>query len=93
MRRQSQPARGTRSALQLVSGPGLARCRLTAHMSCGETVKQRIVCRMHRHQLSLQMRRQFGNLQAMRGQQAADVVAIRLAVGRQFEIEQTRIAR
>ncbi len=45
---------------------------------------------MHCHQLALQMRGKFGHLKAMRGQRAAYLVAVGVALGGEGEVEQPR---
>jgi len=46
---------------------------------------------MDGYQLALQVGRQFGDDDAVRGQRGAQLVAIIVALGRQFEVEQAPV--
>ena len=43
---------------------------------------------MHRHQLALEVDRQFGHLQVVRGERAGDLVAITLALRGERQIDE-----
>ncbi|MNL15374.1 hypothetical protein D3C87_1363580 [compost metagenome] len=64
---QAQALTGARGQFQLVDGPCRARLRLPAQMLWREVVEQRVERRMHRHQLALQMGRQFADLDTSLG--------------------------
>ena len=91
MRCQPEMLARLRRQLQLLHRPFLPRPRLAAHRLRREAIKRQIIRRMHRHQLALQMRRQFGHFDTVRRQHPHHVLAIRVAVGRRRQIEQPRI--
>lgn len=88
MRGQSQALAGFGGQPQLLHRPGLAGGRITAFVRRRESVEQAVVGGMDGNQLPLQVGRQFGDLQAVPGQHAGDVVAVRLAARRLGQIEQ-----
>ncbi|MNN69593.1 hypothetical protein D3C81_1853970 [compost metagenome] len=88
MRRQPQALARFCSQQQLLHCPGLAGGRIAAFVRRREAVEQAVVGGMDGDQLPLQVGGQFGDLQAMSGQHAGDVVAVRLAVRRLGQIEQ-----
>ena len=69
MERQRRPTLPRRA--QRVNRPGTAGGWVTAHMLGGKAVKQRVLGRVHRHQLALKMGGQLGDGQALRCQLAS----------------------
>ena len=92
MRGQAEIGAGARGELDLLDRPKLALGGLAVNFGGREAVEQRVVCRMHRDQLPLQMRRQFGDFNGMFGEAAAKIVAIGLALGGELQVDQLRIA-
>ncbi|MNN13841.1 hypothetical protein D3C81_1268870 [compost metagenome] len=88
MRRQSQSLAGLGGQQQLLHRPGLAGGRITTFVRRCESVEQAVVGGVDGDQLPLQVGGQFGDLQAMSGQHAGDVVAVRLAACSLGQIEQ-----
>ena len=88
MRGQPQALAGLRRQPQLLHRPGLAGGRVAALVRWRESVEQAVVGRMDGNQLPLQVGRQFGDLQAVPGQHAGNVVAVRLAARRLRQVEQ-----
>ena len=58
-----------------------------------EPVEHRVISRMHRHQLALQMGGQFSQLQTVGGQGTEYFITISLALGGAFQIEQAAVPR
>ncbi|MNS95797.1 hypothetical protein D3C72_1300690 [compost metagenome] len=88
VRGQPQALAGLGGQQQLLHRPGLAGDRIATLVRRRESVEQAVVGGMDGDQLPLQVGGQFGDLQAMSGQHAGDVVAVRLAVRRLGQIEQ-----
>ncbi|MNN69592.1 hypothetical protein D3C81_1853960 [compost metagenome] len=88
MRGQPQALAGLGGQQQLLHRPGLAGGRIAAFVRRRESVKQRVIGGMDGDQLPLQVGGQLGDLHAMSGQHAGDVVAVRLAARRLGQIEQ-----
>jgi len=85
---QPQALAGLGRQQQLLHRPGLAGGRIAALVRRRKAVEQAVVGGMDRDQLALQVGGQLGDLQAMPGQHAGDVVAVRLAACRLGQIEQ-----
>ena len=58
------------------------------HLGCRETIEHRIIGRMHRNQLTLQMGRQLGDLDPAVCQHAAQIIAVGLAGRGGLEIDE-----
>jgi hypothetical protein len=93
MSSQAQPLAGTGREQQLIDGPRLARLWTPAQRWGRESVKQIVVRRMDRNELTLQMRAELGNADARFATHARDLVAIHLAIRGQRKIEQVRLRR
>src|SRR5271157_489549 len=83
--------RGLGRQEQLIYGPLLALFGLATQRFGSESVECRIVCGMHRHQLSLQMSREFGRLQSVIGQHTAECIAIASAFSGALQIKKTSV--
>jgi hypothetical protein len=88
---QLQIAAGLGSHEQLLGRPLLPGLWITCHFGRGEGVELEIVRRVHRDQLALKMSGELGQLQTEPIQHAEDLVAIGLALGCLFEVEETLI--
>src|ERR1700730_7195109 len=93
LRRQGKALAGAGREQQLIDGPGLARLCTPAQRCRRESIKQLVVRRMNRNELTLQMRAELGNADAGFATHAGDLVAICLAVRRKRETEQVRVPR
>ncbi len=91
MCRKPQIRRTPRRQQQLLHRPGLPSFGVAPHLPRRKSIERHIVCGMHRHQLPLQMRRKFGNLQPARRYCAANFVTVALALSRPLQIKQPRI--
>ena len=87
MRVEAEVAAGLGGELELLDRPGLALGGLAAHLGRGEAVERRVIGRMHRDQLALQVGRQLGDLDAASRQRAGELVAIVLALGGALEVD------
>ena len=83
---EPQVLAGFGDVFHLLHGPGLARLRVAVHFGGSEVVELQVVGRVHRHELPLQVSRQLRGLDAVFGHRAADLIAIRLALGGLLEI-------
>ena len=72
---------------RLVSALPRRRGRPAAQFGRREAVHRQVVGRMDRDELALQVRRQLGHLQAALSERAFDLVAVGIAVGRAFEVD------
>src|SRR5690606_9594523 len=89
---EAEAARGPGGEVELFDRPFLPRLWIAAYLRWCKGVEQRVVSRMHGHQLTLQVGRQFGDDDSGVLQDAFDLVAISVALGRLSEIEQRRLA-
>src|SRR5881398_2538876 len=87
----AEPARRPRRQLDLLDRPGGTRLRLAAHPWSRESVKRGVVGGMDGDQLALQVGRQLRDLETTLGQDAAHLIAVRLAFGRLLEVEQPSV--
>jgi len=90
---QPHAPRGRQRVLHLLHGPFLPRRRIAAHRRCREPVEGRVIGRVNRHQLALEMRRELGDRDAVRCSDALDLLAIVLRGRSLGEIEQPSIPR
>ena len=88
---QSEMLRSLGRILQLLNRPLRAGRGIAPYFLRRKTIEQFIVGRMHRHQLSLQMRAQFGDRQAGLFHNTFHLISIGLALRRHFQIDATRI--
>ena len=88
---QAEIARGLGGREHLLDRPALARFRIAAHRRRREAVEARVVGRMHRDQLALEVRRELGDLDPGLAADAGHLVAVRLRPRRLLEIEQPRV--
>ena len=88
---QAEMLRGLGGVLDLLDRPFLPGLRIVVVLGRGERVEGGVIGRMHRDELALQMRRQFGDLDAGILADALHLVAIGLGLSRLFEIEQARV--
>ena len=93
MRLQAQPRAGVRGEPQLLRRPRRPLRRIGAHLRRREPAERIGIGRMTGEQLALQVRRQFGDRDAVARQLAAQVVAVVLALRRERQVEQRRIRR
>ena len=91
MRFQPQTRRGHRRLAHFLYRPLLARLRVTAQRGGRKGVKGRIISRVNGHQLTLKMGGQLADRQAMLRQLAAHLIAVGLAGGGAFNIENRRM--
>ena len=84
----AEPAAGLRGQLQLLDRPGLPRLGMPVELARREAVELAVVGGVRGDQLALKMRRQLGDLDAVGGADALDLVGIVLALGGLLEIEQ-----
>lgn len=77
---------------QLLHRPGLAGGGIAALVRRRESVEQLVVSGVDGDQLPLQVGGQLGDLQAVSGQHAGEVVAVRLALRGLGQVEQVRRA-
>src|SRR5437762_4054620 len=91
MHADAEPARRPRRQLGLLDRPGGTRLRLAAHPWSRESVRRGVVGGMDGDQLALQVGRQLRDLETTLGQDAAHLIAVRLAVGRLLEVEQPSV--
>jgi hypothetical protein len=89
MRLQPQTRRGHRRLAHFLHRPLLARLRITAQRGGRKGVKGRIISRMNRHQLPFKMGGQLADRHAP--PDAAHLIAVGLARGRAFDIENRRM--
>ena len=87
-RRQPHALRRLQRHAHLLHRPLLPRLRVAAHLRRREAVEERVIGRMHRHQLPLQVRRELGHLDAVGLGHALDLVAIVLRGRRLLQVEE-----
>src|SRR6266516_992305 len=87
----AEPARGACRELYLFDRPGGPRRGLAADFGRREGVERGVIRGMDGHQLTLQMRRQLGDLEAALGEDAFYLVTVGLALGGFREVEQAGI--
>jgi hypothetical protein len=88
MRLDAEMLGGGDRHLHLLDRPFLPRLRVAAHFRHRKPVEDFVIGRMHRNQLPLQMRGQFGNLDAIRLGDAGKLVAVILGSGSLFQVDQ-----
>ena len=93
VRAEPEILRGARRLEHLLDGPLLARRRIATHLLGREAVEGVVVRGMHGDELTLQVRRELGDLQAQLREHALHFIAVRLALRRAIEIEQPRLPR
>ena len=91
MCRELQIAAGLCSHEHLLDGPFLPGFRIARHLGRCKAVELEIIGGMDRDQLTLQVSRELGQLEAQPLQHAEDLIAIVLALGSQLEIEEPLI--
>ena len=91
MRLQPQTRRGHRRLAYFFYRPLLARLRVTAQRGGRKRVKGRIISRMNGHQLPLKMGGQLADRQALFRQDTAHLIAVGLARGGAFNVENRRM--
>ncbi len=72
----------------LLHRPFLALLGIAVHLGRRESVESLVIGRMHGHELSLEMRRQLGDLDAVLLGGTPHFIAIRLGFGRLLEIDE-----
>ena len=88
---QAEVLRCPRRQQHLLHRPGSAGGRVVANLGGREAVEGDVVGRMHRDQLPLQVGGQLGQFDIGVGQDAAHLVAVRLALGGPLQVEQARV--
>src|SRR6267143_1439416 len=91
MCRKSQIGRRARSEQQLFNRPRLPRSRIAPQLLRRKPIKGQVIRGMHRHQLSLKVRRKFRDGKPAARHRAADLVAVSLTLCRSPQIKQARI--
>jgi len=91
MRSQAEPLRGACGELHLLDGPDLPRLRIAVHLGRRKAIEGEIIRRMHGDELALEMRRQLRDNQAGLGEDAAQLVAVILALRRALQVDEARI--
>src|SRR5207248_6917969 len=86
-----QVATGLRRRFDLLDGPAGAGLGLATHRRGGEAVHDGVVRRMDGDEVTLEMGRQLGDDEAMRGERSLHLVTIGLTRGRLLEVEQPRV--
>ncbi len=90
VRLEAQTLRRPGAQFDLLHCPGLALLRFAVQSQRREAIEQGVIGRMHGDQLTLQMRRKLGHLQAILCQHTGDFIGIGLALRALFEIENRR---
>ena len=91
VRGQPQIGRSLGRQHHLLDCPLLPQRRVAPHLGRGKAVKARVVGRVHRHQLALQMGGQLGDLQPVASQNALYLLAIGFALRRLLQVKQARV--
>ena len=89
----SQIRRSFRRKQKLFGSPCLPRGRISSNGFRSEAVKCRVICRMYRHQLPLQVRRKLRKCNAACREGAQNLVAILAIFRRALQIEKPRVPR
>ena len=84
---QAEAAGDTRGLAHLIGGPLAALLRIAAHRGRALPVEQRVIGRMDRHHLALEMRRELADGDPDVGESPLDLIAIGLALVSLVEIE------
>ena len=91
VRGDPQPLGRAHCKTKLLLCPGSARLRIATDMLGREAVHDLVKCGVHGHQLTGDMRGEFGQGQAMIGQHALDLVGIGLALGSLLHVDKARV--
>src|SRR3990170_6199521 len=87
VRVQTEPSACLGGEMQLLDRPDLTLRRLAAQRLGRKGVERHVVGGMHRNELTLQVRRQLGDLDARLAASAGELVAIVLAFGGELEVD------